>query len=512
LRAAGVRTWLIAAISLIFAATALQARHLLPDSYYALYAGRYIVAHGIPHVNVVTAVAHGAPWIDQQWLAQVLYYAAWAVGGYAALVVVSSALVTAGFGVLAVLMLRRGVPPIRMFAWTLAAFAVSSGYAAARAQSFGYLFLALTLWLIVRDAEGSVTPERTCSPVAAPVFAQRSARAQAPRGRTWLVIGVLVAWANTHGSVLLGAGLVAAYATYRAVRASIRRHGPDAPDRALLPAVRYLVLGVAAVASVLCTPYGLEVITYYRSLIGNNVLADNVGEWAPPNPREAMTWAFFIVLVVVVVLVAIAWRRGARPDSLLLAIGVITLALALTAFRNVPWFGFGGSLLAADTLARRADGRVPALGVAFRLSVAGLLAGLAVVILVVATMTPAGQFDAWVPRRAIDVAAAVAARHPTWRVLDDQWSAVGMLWLHPGMFGRIAFDVRVEQYQQADMGAFFDFMQVRGPRWQRVIKGYDLIVVSRLWHADLARALARLPGWRVVYSDPDGLVLVRGGA
>ena len=32
---------------------------------------------------------------------------------------------------------------------------------------------------------------------------------------------------------------------------------------------------------------------------------------------------------------------------------------------------------------------------------------------------------------------------------------------------------------------------------------------SALVAADLARALARLPGWRIVYSDNDGLVLVR---
>jgi hypothetical protein len=103
----------------------------------------------------------------------------------------------------------------------------------------------------------------------------------------------------------------------------------------------------------------------------------------------------------------------------------------------------------------------------------------------------------------------VAARHPTWRILDDQWSAVGMLWLHPSMFGRIGFDVRVEQYPLANMSAFFNFLYLRGPGWQRITAGYDLIVVSRFWHPDLARALARLPGWRVAYSDPNGLVLIR---
>jgi hypothetical protein len=482
-RAAGGRAWLIATVCLIFAGTLLQSRRLWPDSYYALYAGRYLVAHGIPHANVVTVVAHGAPWIDQQWLAQVLYYGAWAAGGYAALVVASSALVTAGFGVLAALMLRRGVSPARAFTWTLAAFAVSYGYAVVRPQSFGYLFFALTLWFIVADGG-----------------------APAPRGQTWLVVGVLVAWANTHGSALLGAGLVAGYAAYRALTG---RAGADGAPRARLHATRYLALGAAAVASVACTPYGPGVIGYYRSLIGNSVLVRNVAEWAPPNPHDPLSWAFFTVLAAVVALVAIAWRRGTRPDPLLLVIAVITLALALAAFRNVPWFGIAGSLLAADTLARRPAGRVPALGGAFRVAAAGLFAALAAVSLVVVATTPAGQFEAWIPRRAIDSGAVLASQHRTWRVLDDQWSAVGMLWLHPSMFGRVGFDVRVEQYPLGDMSAFFDFLNVSGPRWQRVIRGYDLIVVSRYWHPDLARALTRLPGWRIAYSGSDGLVLTR---
>src|SRR5262249_36772247 len=103
---------------------------------------------------------------------------------------------------LALRMLRRGVPPPRVFAWTLAAFAVCMGNTGIRAQSFAYPCLALTLWLILADG-----------------------RAPRPRARTWLLIPVLVLWANTHGSVLLGAALVALYAGYRAARARARRGG-----------------------------------------------------------------------------------------------------------------------------------------------------------------------------------------------------------------------------------------------------------------------------------------------
>jgi hypothetical protein len=41
------------------------------------------------------------------------------------------------------------------------------------------------------------------------------------------------------------------------------------------------------------------------------------------------------------------------------------------------------------------------------------------------------------------------------------------------------------------------------------MRGYDIVVVSRQQHRWLVTALVRLPGWRVVYSGRDGLVLER---
>src|SRR5262249_41147360 len=133
---AGARSWLLAVLSLVVAANVMFSRYLFADSYYDLYAGRYVVRHGIPRVGLVTVAAHGAPWIAQRGLAQVLYYGAWAAGGYRALAALSAALVASGFAALALLMLRRGVPPPRVFAWTLAAFAVCMGNTGIRAQSF----------------------------------------------------------------------------------------------------------------------------------------------------------------------------------------------------------------------------------------------------------------------------------------------------------------------------------------------------------------------------------------
>jgi hypothetical protein len=473
----GAWTWLAAAVSLVLAVTVKGSLDLFSDGFYDLYAGRYIAGHGIPRVNVLTVASHGAPWIDQQWLAHVLFYVSWAAAGYPAMAALSAVLVTAGFAVFGLLMLRRGVPPVRMFVWTLAAFVAGAGNISVRAQSFGFLFLPLTLWLVVEDD-------------------------QSPRlrARTWLVIAVLVLWANTHGSALMGAGLVVLYAGYRALRALARR------DLAAVP--EYLLIAAAAVASVVCTPYGLGVIRYYRETVANPAIARYVTEWAPSSLGNRDSWAFFGLVVAVAIAVGVAWRRGARPDPVLGGITVVLLGLALTGVRYQAWFAMAGSLLAAGTLARCGNRRAPELARPFRWVVTGVLAAAAVASLVVLAVRPAAAFESRVPVRAMDVAARMAARHPAMRILGTDFAGSPMLWLHPATVGRVGYDIRYEQYTASQLTAYVDFARVEGPRWLQVTNGYDIIVSAG--DSRLASALTRLPGWRIVYQEADSIVAVRG--
>jgi hypothetical protein len=473
------RLWLAALAALSMVVSLLYSRYLFADSYYDLYAGRYILRHGFPHRNVVTVTAHGAPWIDQQWLAHVLYYGAWAIGGYPALAVLCALLLTSGFTVLGLVMLSRGVPPTRMFGWTAAAIIVYLGNIVIRAQSFAYPLFALTLWLVVADG-------------AAPRL----------RARTWLAVPVLVIWANTHGSVLVGAAIVMLYALCRAGLAP-RRAGYRA-------ALAYLGLGVAAAASVLCTPYGTGVLHYYKAV--NSVtpaLSRYVTEWERPDPLYLVSMGFFAVLAATVIALAIAWRRGTRPDPLLAAIAAGTLLLALSAIRNQAFFGFAGGLLAADTLARSTNALPPVVGRAFSRATAAALAAAALTGIGLIAAEPGGTFESLVPARAIGAAAALAASHPGARVLADEWSSPPLLWLHPAMFGRVGFDARLEQYSVAELNSYAEFLSARAPAWQRLLRGYSIVLVSRQHHDGLASALARVPGWRVAYAGRDGLVLER---
>jgi hypothetical protein len=153
---------------------------------------------------------------------------------------------------------------------------------------------------------------------------------------------------------------------------------------------------------------------------------------------------------------------------------------------------------------------VPRLGDAFSRAIAAVLAAVALTGLGVLAARPDSEFEGLIPRRALVVAAALAAKNPSVRILGDEWSSPPLLWLHPATFGRVAFDVRFEQYPTAVLDSYARFLSDQGHGWQRLMRGYDIVVVSRQLHARVAGALLRLPGWRVAYSSRDGLVLERG--
>lgn len=426
---------------------------------------------------MLTAASSHAPWIDQQWLAHVVFYGAWTLAGYPAVAVVAVLATAAGCALLAATMLRLGVAPPRMFAWTTAAIAICAMDYQIQAQNFGYPLFAVTLWLLIRDRQ-----------------------APRPVPRTWLVVGVLAVWANLHGSVLLGTAVTVLYAAWRALTALARRDWRAGAG--------FTGLGAAALAAIACTPYGINVLGYYGRLIGNPVLSAYVGRWAPPDPSSPATWLLCALAAAAAVTTVRAWRHGVRPDPFLTMVVIVLLALAAIAARNQDWFAFGASLLAAETQAR-AHRAAPALAGGFVTAITATLAALALVSLTVLVTTPASQFESLPPRGAIATAAAIARRDPGARILGDAYTGTAMLWLQPAAtIGRDGYDVRFGQYSSQQLRAYFRFLFVRGPRWQGVTRGYSIIVISRK-SIRLRRALSRLPEWRIAYQDSEGLVFVR---
>jgi len=425
------------------------------DGWLALVAGRFITRHGIPHHDTLTVWGHGQAWVDQQWLAQLGFYGLYVVGGLA-LVVVAHAALTGGAYLAAIAAGRRlgGSPRAVLFTLPACFWLLIFGSWQARTQSFAYLPFVAALYLLAADA-------------------------RRPSTRVYLVLPLLALWGNLHGSVVLGAALVV-------VRGVTRRSAP---------------LVVLPPLALLASPYGLDLVDYYRRTLLNPAFGAMVNEWQAPT--IGITTAPFFALVV-----AAAWLLG-RHRRVLTGfdqLALLATALAgLTAGRNIVWFALATLVLVPALLTAALGPESDRPRHVLRLNAALAAAALVVLgALVARTVTrPASDFERSFPAGA----AAVAARSDG-RVLANVKYADWLLWREPGLAGRIAYDARLELLSRRQILRIYDFGLPFGSSWRSTTAGYDVLVLDRSEDRYAIRGL-RAAGARVAYSGAGLVVLTR---
>jgi hypothetical protein len=425
------------------------------DGWLALVSGRWIARHGIPHHDTLTVWGHGQAWVDQQWLAQLGFYGLYVVGGLA-LVVVAHAALTGGAYLAAIAAGRRlgGSPRAVLFTLPACFWLLIFGSWQARTQSFAYLPFVALLYLLAADS-------------------------RRPSPRVYLVLPLLALWGNLHGSVVLGAGLVV-------VRGITRRSA---------------LLVLAPPLALLASPYGLDLVDYYRRTLLNPAFGAMVNEWQAPTIGG--TTAPFFALVV-----AAAWLAGRHRRVLTgfeqLAL-LATAAAGLTAQRNIVWFALTALVLvpALLTAALVPEGDRPR--AVLRVNAALAAASLAVLVVLVATTLarPASDFE-----RAFPAGAAAVAAHSDGRVLANVKYADWLVWREPDLAGRIAYDARLELLSRPRILRIYDFGLPFGGSWRAATAGYDVLVLDRTEDRYAIRGL-RAAGARVAYSGAGLVVLTR---
>jgi hypothetical protein len=475
---AAALAWAVSAGLACFAWNLFISRYLVADSFMDLDAGRLIARSGIPHHEALTSAAHGQPWIDQQWLAHLLYYGTWSLAGYAGLAIASSLLIGTAFGLLAGLMAYLGAPPQRAAAWTLFAFVACLGNTIVRAQSFSYpLFVAL-LWLLVVDS-----------------------RRTSFRRTFLLAFPLLAVWSNLHGAVVLGIGLTVAYASVRTAIAISRRDRQSAAG--------YGATAVLTPLTLFANPYGFSVVGYYDKLLARPALAAHVSEWARPTITSPLSWGFFALLGVSLATVGYAaWRRYRPPWIVLLLAAGLALA-ASQGVRYQAWFALAGALMVAVTLAGLRP-LPPPLSPLVLQAGAGLTVIFAVFAVLVIGRTSTAQFETLTARGAVDAAAVFAEDHPRARILADDLSSALLLWKFPRLHERVAFDIRLEQYSDRQLQRWFAFQNGKGAGWEASTAAYDVLIATQSRTPTLANRLRATSGWRTLFEDASGVAVARG--
>jgi hypothetical protein len=443
------------------------------DSWFVILGGREVSHHGLPSHDFLTVWAHGHAWVDQQWLAQLIFYGLYALGGIKLALFAHFAAVGSAF-VLAVVIARWRGGSARSVCWISvpAFFLLVWGSWNARAQSFAFLFFVALVWLIVSDA-------------------------RSPSRRFFLFIPLLVLWANIHGTAATGVLLVAFAGVCYAYE---RRHQPF---RTWAPRTAAMVM--VPFACLFASPYAASLPGYYHKMLFGSPLRSYIIEW------KATTFDFQTAPFYLLALLAI-WLAGRRSDRLFLIEKVMLVVVALMGFqtfRSVVWF----AVLALMLLPAALDGvlkpwtrteRSTRLG---RVFVVASSVGVLVTIGVVASK-PARWFSGDYPKAALAAVKRVEAAHPGVRVFANEQYSDWLLLRRPELGGRLAYDVRFELLARSQMKKLIDARRLVAG-WQKTVAPFQLFVLNTDVERGLAKALRKQERARVLYLGHGLLVLYR---
>lgn len=256
----------------IFAVFFLYGYHRLdPDFGWHLMSGLYFLEHGIPATDIFTYTASNFPWVNHEWLSDMLLALLFAWGGYGLL-----AAVYAGMWTLSVAILGKGVHPIIVITATIALLPFSG----VRALTWTIIGLSLLI-LILRQKD--------------------------TRWR-FLIPPLFLLWANVHGSFLVGV-LYGAFVVLK--------------ERSL----KLLLIGLVSLVATLCNPYGFELYTEIFRTMFDGELGRQVAEWQSfALPIYAIPYILLYVGFVIYQERG-AWRKYIRFETVLLLGSVLSLRM-----------------------------------------------------------------------------------------------------------------------------------------------------------------------------------------
>jgi hypothetical protein len=453
------------------------------DSWLALTAGRDVWNLGLPHVETLTVLSYGAHWYDQQWLSEWLSYGLYLAGGLALLGVISVGLIVAAVAGSIVGARRLGAQPLAvMLVLPLCAFLMIP-FREVRTQEFAMPLFVAVAYLLARDS-------------------------RAPSRRVYWCVPLLVLWGNLHGTVTLGMGLV----MLRGLTLLWDRHGALLHSAAAWR--RPLVLIVAAPLSLLATPYGLSLLSYYHTMFLESSIRDAVTEWQPITSSWLTAIPFFILAAYTLW----SWGRNSSTTTLWDRLALIALAAgSIEVIRNVLFFALCAMMLVplsvelparkqrvSSALADARRGRINA--VVLLAALASLLVGVAAAFTQPASTLGLGGYEQLPLLRTVERATAA---NPSLKVLTDTHFADWLVWRDPALRGRVANDARFELLTPKQITQTQEVFDAIGPNWKRGARGFGLIVLDRHFDSLAATGFLDELGARVLYRDDGQLVILR---
>ena len=487
------------------------------DLFFELRIGTDILSTGhLPHVDTYSWTNRGTRWDVPEWLSFVIYALAYRQGAFFGVWLTMVAVMVA-----CVWTVWFFLAPRLGFAWAfqltnLMALALSD-YIQERPYVYTYLFLALTLSILVRSrAPGARALDRPAVPGSPLIIAQSTTPVRSPQnwglgGRLLLLLPPLCAvWTNLHQGVLVLVCLLIAYALGDAIQA-VRGHTEFRRS-----AIRMLSTAVACALASMASPYGWRVYWNVWITLRDHTMMSNVTEWNSIAVLPFAQMQAFVLIAAIVVAAIASSRRATLADALALSAMFVE---SLLHARNTALFAIAAIVIGAPYFEsgverlRRVFGSADGIAVKAALGFVGVLYLTAVTAVGMASLKPAigpkgwslegiGEAAARVPSYP-DAACTFVLREgfpPNLRLFNNFSIGGYLMWRLPSEPDFV--DGRLDVFT----GSTFDDMLTiaRHPgstAADAVIRRYNLDCVITTTRR-IADAFAARPDWVVVYADP----------
>lgn len=451
------------------AAIVLSATTADPDLWGHVRFGQDIIASGSLPRDDSYSFTSDRPWINHEWLAEVLMALAFEAGGSLGLNLLRVAVI----GLVLLLVWSRlkavdGLQRVQLVA--VAALGIVLRVHPIRPQLFSVLLFAVTLALITRAEERRSVRPLLVMPL------------------------VMLVWVNLHGGWIVGIGALGYWTAARMTTGTV----PS--DRPILAAV----LGVAALSATLVNPYGTGMWAFLAETV--RVQRPHIGDWQPIYtlaPAFALVW--FIPVAVTAFAAARAFERIDRVHLGLVAIlGVAAVRVSrLDAFFTLAAvFCFAPLLRRGTDEATRGDAFVPT----GRLASAVLTAVIAGTFAVAAWRLPSIAMPPSLSPEP-DAAAYVREHRLEGRMLTwFNWGEYAIWHFSPRI--RVSMDGRRETvYSDAVVSEHMRFYAGA----QGSLDYPDRIGADYIWLPRTAGAVPHLlaRGWRAAFEGPISILLSR---
>lgn len=448
------------------------------DTWWHLRSAQYTLTNGMIHTDPFSSTFFGQPWVNHSWGAQIILYGCYQLLGNVGLSLYTTVLAIGGMVIL--LPIMRGGMLLKAFVLVLGA-ATAAVFWSARPQMISFFLSSVFLAELYRYRH-------------------------APSRRIWLLVPLMALWANLHAGYTIGFIFIGAFVAGQVLN-SVSVLSAELSGKQIGELV---LVGVACVAALLLTPYGLQTLLVPFQTIGIGALRDYIQEWNSPNFQGRETWPFIMMLIVSI---AAAWSSRVRWDWVGFLLYSGTLFMALLYGRNIAVFAVAAlpqlSCWADSAMAVRGWVRRPHMPTPRTARLNLLLVG--VVWLALGLYVLGGVWAPNVVQQAqedylpVGVARFLNETKPTGTLFNSyNWGGY-LMFAAPDY--PVFIDGRTDLYNEF-LQVYLQTTNAVGD-WRGVLEEYKVNVVAIEKGSGLDAALQMEPDWLLAYSDDKAVVYER---